>query len=67
MIAKLIVHGRDRADAINIMKRALDEYEISPIKTTIPLHKKILRNPTFVKGNISTHFIQKHFQNGTKK
>ncbi|MBF0619238.1 MAG: acetyl-CoA carboxylase biotin carboxylase subunit [Candidatus Omnitrophica bacterium] len=59
MVAKLIVHGRDRAEAIKIMRRALDEFYISPIKTTIPLHMQIMNNPSFVKGDISTHFLEK--------
>ncbi|MBF0593789.1 MAG: acetyl-CoA carboxylase biotin carboxylase subunit [Candidatus Omnitrophica bacterium] len=59
MVAKLIVHGRDRAEAIKIMRRALDEFYISPIKTTIPLHVQIMNHPLFVKGQISTHFLEK--------
>lgn len=59
MVAKLIVHGRDRAEAIKIMRRALDEFYISPIKTTIPLHIQIMNHPDFMRGNISTHFIEK--------
>ncbi len=59
MVAKLIVHGRDRAEAIKIMRRALDEFYISPIKTTISLQVQIMNHPDFVRGNISTHFIEK--------
>ena len=59
MVAKLIVHGRDREEAIRIMRRALDEFYISPIKTTIPLHMQIMNDPSFVKGDISTHFLEK--------
>jgi acetyl-CoA carboxylase biotin carboxylase subunit len=59
MVAKLIVHGRDRHEAIRIMRRALDEFYISPIKTTIPLHAEIMNNPNFVRGEISTHFLEK--------
>jgi acetyl-CoA carboxylase biotin carboxylase subunit len=59
MVAKLIVHGRDRQEAIRIMRRALDEFYISPIKTTIPLHMEIMNHPDFVKGITSTHFIEK--------
>ncbi|MBI2870889.1 MAG: acetyl-CoA carboxylase biotin carboxylase subunit [Candidatus Omnitrophica bacterium] len=66
MIAKLIVHGNDRQEAINIMKRALDEFEIGPVKTTIPLHQKIFRNPAFLRGQVSTHFIETFFSNGNK-
>ena len=57
MISKLITYGRDRNDAINRMKRALSEYIILGIKTTIPFHKAILRNPNFISGDLNTHFI----------
>jgi pyruvate carboxylase subunit A len=58
LIAKLIVWGRTRRDAIAHIIRALDEYVIKGIKTNIPFHKKILRDPYFQKGMISTHFIE---------
>ena len=57
MISKLITYGRDRTDAINRMKRALSEYIILGVTTTIPFHKAILRNPNFISGNLNTHFI----------
>ena len=57
MIGKLITYGNSRKEAIDIMKRALDEFTIKPIKTTIPLLKNIFNNPLFVKGDISTDFI----------
>lgn len=57
MISKLITWGRTRNDAINRMKRALSEYIILGVKTTIPFHKAILRNPNFIKGDLNTHFI----------
>jgi acetyl-CoA carboxylase biotin carboxylase subunit len=58
MIAKLIVHGKNRHEAIQKMQRALDEFILEPIKTTIPLHKRILQNPTFLKGKVYTNFIE---------
>ncbi|MBI4387945.1 MAG: acetyl-CoA carboxylase biotin carboxylase subunit [Candidatus Omnitrophica bacterium] len=58
MIAKLIVHGRDRNDAIGIMQRALREMEIGPIKTTISLHQRILNRPRFRQGKVTTQFIE---------
>ncbi|MDQ0203890.1 acetyl-CoA carboxylase biotin carboxylase subunit [Pectinatus haikarae] len=61
MIAKIIVHGHTRGDAIKIMQRALDEFTVEGIKTTIPLHKKILRDDYFRTGNIDTSFIKDHF------
>lgn len=59
LIAKLIVHGRDRAEAIAKMKRALDEFIIEGINTTIPFHKRVLNNPDFISGNFNTHFLEK--------
>ncbi|MFO0773817.1 MAG: acetyl-CoA carboxylase biotin carboxylase subunit [Nitrospiraceae bacterium] len=59
MIAKLIVHGRDRAEALARMRRALDEFVVEGIKTTIPLHKKIMRDPDFEKGYVSTTYLER--------
>lgn len=59
MVAKLIVHGKSREEAISIMLRALDEFYVSPIKTTIALHKEILNHPNFIKGTVSTSFLEK--------
>jgi len=58
MIAKLIVKGRDRAEAIGRMKRALEMFVIEGIKTSIPLHRRILADPDFAAGKIDTHFIE---------
>ncbi len=58
MISKLIVWCRTRIDAINRMKRALYEYKITGVKTTIPFLERIMNEPDFVKGNYDTHFIQ---------
>jgi acetyl-CoA carboxylase biotin carboxylase subunit len=57
LIAKLIVFGRNRQDAIRIMQRALDELTIEPIKTTVDFHRQVLRNPFFIRGEFSTNFI----------
>jgi acetyl-CoA carboxylase biotin carboxylase subunit len=62
LIAKLIVHGQNRQEAIRIMSRALSEFTIEPIKTTIPFHRQLMDNPLFLKGEISTHFIQDLFK-----
>ncbi|WP_022670188.1 acetyl-CoA carboxylase biotin carboxylase subunit [Hippea alviniae] len=59
MVAKLIVWDTDRQNAIARMKRALKEFVVKGIKTTIPFHQKVLRNENFIKGNISTDFIDK--------
>jgi acetyl-CoA carboxylase, biotin carboxylase subunit len=54
MIAKLIVHAETREEAITRMARALDEYIIEGIKTTIAFHKKIMDNKDFQEGNVDT-------------
>lgn len=61
LIAKVVVHGRNRGEAIQIMQRALNEFIIEGdgIKTTIPLHQKILSDNYFRTGNIDTQFIKK--------
>ncbi len=57
MIAKLIVHGKTRREAIAIMARALAEFSIEPIKTTIPFHQTVMGNPDFLSGKYSTNFV----------
>lgn len=59
MIAKLIVHAETREDAIRRMARALDEYIIEGIKTTIFFHKQIMANKDFIEGNIDTSFLER--------
>jgi len=59
LLAKVIATGRDRKEAIQTMLRALEEMIIEPIKTTIPFHQKVLRDPDFLAGNYSTHFIER--------
>ncbi len=58
LVAKVITHGNTRQEAIRIMQRALSEFNIAPIKTTIPFHLRLLENSLFIKGDISTHFVQ---------
>ena len=58
MIAKLITTAQTREEAINKMKRALDEFIIEGIKTTIPFHKKLMDNPEFIKGDYTTKFME---------
>jgi len=62
MVGKLIVHGKDRLDAISICKRALDEFVVEPIKTTIPFHKRVMSNPAFIRGKFSTDFVERLFE-----
>jgi len=59
MFAKIIVHGRDRQEAIARMRRTLDMTVIEGIKTTIPMHLRILRDPEFVAGKLSTSFMER--------
>ncbi len=61
MVGKLICWGANREDARKRALRALDEYIITGIKTTIPFHKAILNNDVFISGNFDTSFIEKHF------
>jgi acetyl-CoA carboxylase biotin carboxylase subunit len=62
MIGKLIVYGKDRIEAIERGKRALGEFILDGIKTTIPLHLRILDNHKFRSGEFSTDFIDRHFK-----
>jgi acetyl-CoA carboxylase biotin carboxylase subunit len=59
MIAKVITHGRDRAEAIDRMRRALEVSVVGGVKTTIPLHLRILSDPDFIAGRLSTRFLEK--------
>jgi acetyl-CoA carboxylase biotin carboxylase subunit len=60
LIAKLVVHAEDRRSAILRMERALEEYIIEGVKTTIPFHLKVLKHGGFQKGDYSTTFIEKN-------
>jgi acetyl-CoA carboxylase, biotin carboxylase subunit len=59
MIAKVIAHGRDRQEAIARMKRTLEMSVVEGIRTTIPLHLRILAEPDFAAGRLSTHFMER--------
>lgn len=59
LISKLVVHGNDRSEAINIMCRALSEYIIKGIKTTIPFEMVVLQDPDFRRGVYTTDFLEK--------
>jgi acetyl-CoA carboxylase biotin carboxylase subunit len=60
MIAKIITHGRDRAEAIARMRRTLEMTVVDGIKTTVPLHLKILAEPDFVAGRLGTGFMERY-------
>jgi acetyl-CoA carboxylase biotin carboxylase subunit len=59
LVAKLVSHDLTREGAIRIMRRALEEFKIEPIKTTIPLYIKVMDDPLFQKGDFHTGFIHK--------
>jgi acetyl-CoA carboxylase, biotin carboxylase subunit len=60
LIAKVIAHGRDRQEAIARMKRVLEMSVVQGIRTSIPLHLKILSDPDFIAGRLSTHFMERY-------
>lgn len=62
MIAKLITYGKDRQEAIERMIRAIDEYEITGIETTLPFGKFVMQHEAFITGNFDTHFVGKYFK-----
>jgi len=64
LLGKLIVKGRDRNEAILVMRRALDEMVIEGVKTTIPLHKRIFSHSNFISGDIDTGFIENYLLGG---
>jgi propionyl-CoA carboxylase alpha chain len=64
MIAKLIVHGRDRAHAIALMREALNGFVIRGIHTNIPFQAALLAHPQFVSGDFNTGFIAEHYADG---
>jgi acetyl-CoA carboxylase biotin carboxylase subunit len=66
LVAKLIVHDRSRDQAISRMCRALDFFVVEGIHTSIPLHKRILRDPDFIAGRLSTRFMERFLQRETR-
>jgi acetyl-CoA carboxylase biotin carboxylase subunit len=66
LIAKLVVRGKDRSEAISRMSRALEMFIVEGIYTTIPLHRKILADPDFRAGKIDTTFIERFLAKNTK-
>lgn len=59
LIAKLIVHGRDREEAVSRMRRALDDFVVEGIKTTVPFHRRVLDHKDFLKGKYNTGFLER--------
>jgi len=67
MIGKLITYGKDRRDAMNKMSRALSEFMLTGIKTTIPFQQAILQDPDFRRGVYTTHFISRLLNGGGRE
>ncbi|HLP96759.1 MAG TPA: acetyl-CoA carboxylase biotin carboxylase subunit [Saprospiraceae bacterium] len=61
MLAKLVVHGATRAEAIQKMKEAIAQYEVEGVATTLPFGRFVLDHPTFVSGDFDTHFVQHYY------
>jgi acetyl-CoA carboxylase biotin carboxylase subunit len=59
LIAKLIAHGKDRAEAISRMARALDMFIVEGIHTSIPLHRRIMQDEDFRAGHFDTKFMER--------
>jgi len=66
LIAKLVVHGSNRAEAVSRMSRALDMFIIEGISTSIPLHQKIMADADFRAGNFDTHYLLRFARNGAR-
>ncbi len=62
MIAKLVVHGATREEAIQRMRRAIDDYEITGVATTLPFCLFVMNHQAFISGNFDTHFVQNYFK-----
>ncbi|HQW22643.1 MAG TPA: ATP-grasp domain-containing protein, partial [Bacteroidia bacterium] len=67
MIAKLITYGKDRKESIDRMIRAIEDYQISGVKTTLTFCHFVMQHEAFVSGNFDTHFVQKYFTPGSSK
>ncbi len=61
MIAKLITYGNDRTEAIQKMIRAIDEYQITGVQTTLPFCQYVMKHEAFTSGNFDTHFVNRYF------
>jgi biotin carboxylase len=59
LLAKVIAYGRDRQDAIARMRRALSEFTIEGVATTLPFHRAVLEEPNFIAGQFDTNYVAK--------
>jgi acetyl/propionyl-CoA carboxylase alpha subunit len=64
LLAKLVVWGRDRGEAVRRMRRALDEFGVAGVRTTIPFHRALMRHPDFLAGRLSTALVERAFAGG---
>ena len=64
LLAKLLVYQPTRAEALAVMRRALAEFQVAGIQTTIPLHREIFHNAAFIEGRVDTTFIERNWQKG---
>ena len=60
MIAKLVVHGRDRAEALRVLRRGLEEYKVVGVSTNVEFLRTLAGNDAFIQGDVETGFIKKH-------
>ena len=61
MVGKLIVHRPSRKEALQVARRALEEFAIDGIKTTVPLFMRVLEHSDFINGDVDTGFIDRYF------
>jgi acetyl-CoA carboxylase biotin carboxylase subunit len=65
LVSKLIIHGENRNECVMRLRRALDEYVITGISTTIPLHQEIIAQPEFLAGDFDIHWLEKMVERRT--
>ena len=61
-MAKLIITKNSRKECLAVLRRALDEFMIDPVKTTIPFYRRVIEDNEFMKGNYNTHFLDKFLE-----
>ncbi len=61
MLSKLITHGKNREEAIERMIRAIEDYQVSGVETTLSFGKYVMQHPVFTSGDFDTHFVKNHF------
>ena len=64
LLAKLVVHGADRPQALARMRSALSEYVVDGISTNLPLHERLVRDSAFIKGGIGIHYLENQIKGG---